>query len=860
MAASTLSEAGLSPGLALRLAWKRRGLAGWRLALAAFTLGLFALTLILDLEAALRGGLAREGRRLLGGDLEVLTGSAPPPPALRALAGAAGARVSEVVTFRSLIRAPSGETALVEVKAVDAAYPLAGELRTRPAAPPSALLGMENGHGLLAERALGERLGVGRGAELALGRARFRLAGWLEAAPDELGRPLFGPRLLIPLEALPATGLLTPGALAEYALRIAFPRPDPQAARTLARAIEHAFPEAGFRLRRPEEAEGRLGDLAARLGLALRLAALSALTLGGLGISQGLAVALRLRAPLFALLRGLGAPLGLILGIALAELAGVVLLALLAGLGAGALAARGIARHLSGVLPLALGPAPAALAMSTAFALLLALALTLPRLAESLEAPAALLLREGGLPPEAPPRPVLPRTDRRWLTGGGGAAGAGLAALLFLSSAPDFALPLWFLAALGGGALIMRLLERLLLSRLPGAAHGPLFWRLALRHLEARSRKPLRLAASPLVTFGLGLVAFTVVAETGASLEAEITDTLPRAAPRFFIIDIQPDQRAPLTALLRRLAPGARLDLVPALRARIVSLRGETPEALLARHPRESWVLRGERGLTYATTPPADDRLVAGAWWPPDYAGPPLLSFDAEAARAFGLRPGDAVTLNVLGRTISFTIANLRTVNWGRLGINFVMIADPASLAGAPHGFIAALHPSPDAPPDGRIMREIAQAFPNLTVIPMALILTTFRHWVEALDAALGATIAVSLAAGALVLAAAWAAELGPRRHETAILRALGGRRSTLFAAWLTEVLLTGGMAGAAGGGVGMAASAGLSRLVFDLPFHPAAPPLLLAFAGALALSLAAGLGLLGALLRLRPALLLRPA
>jgi putative ABC transport system permease protein len=861
MAVSSLSDLPPTPlraGLALRLAWQRRGLAGWRLALAAFTLGLFALSLILDLEAALHQGLAREGRRLLGGDLEVLTGSSPPPPALRALAERAGARVSEVVTFRSLIRAPSGETALVEVKAVDDAYPLVGRLAARPAAALSLLLGADAGHGLVAEPDLGERLGVGLGETLGLGSSRLRLSGWLDAAPDEFGRPLFGPRLLIPLAVLPETGLLAPGALAEYALRIAFPHPDAKAARALARAITAAFPEEGLRLRRPEDAEGRLGDLAARLGLALRLAALSALLLGGLGISQGLGVALRLRAPLFALLRSLGAPAGLLLGVALAELAGVLLPALLGGLILGALAARGVGRLLSPFLPLAPGPAPSALAETAAFGLLLALALTLPRLARTLEAPPALLLREESLPEERPAQPSLPLSFRRRLDAGGGIAGAGLLALLFLSSAPDLALPLWFLAALGGGALVMRLIERLGIPLLrPG--RGPLFWRLALRRLHDRARRPL-FAASPFVTFGLGLVAFTVVAETGASLEAEISETLPRAAPRFFVIDIQPDQRAPFTALIESLAPGTRLDLVPSLRARIVRLGEETPEALLARHPREAWVLRGERGLTYAAVPPPADRVVAGAWWPPDYEGPPLLSFDAEIARAFGLKTGDRVTLNVLGRTLTFTIANLRTVNWGRLGINFVMIADPASLQGAPHGFIAALYPGPGFPPDGRLMRAIAQAFPNLTVIPMALILGTFRHWVEALDAALRATIAVSLAAGALVLAAAWAAELGPRRFETALLRALGAARSPLFAAWLAECLLSGAAAGGAGVGVGLAASFALSRFVFHLPFHPAAAPLLLAFAGALGLSLLAGTILLAALLRLRPALLFRPA
>ncbi len=271
-------------------------------------------------------------------------------------------------------------------------------------------------------------------------------------------------------------------------------------------------------------------------------------------------------------------------------------------------------------------------------------------------------------------------------------------------------------------------------------------------------------------------------------------------------------------------------------------------------------MLRGERGLTYAAAPPAADRITEGSWWPAGYHGPPLLSFDAELAREFGLKPGDPVALNVLGRTLTFSIANLRAVNWGRLGINFVMIADPASLEGAPHGYIAALYAAPSLPPDGVVMREIARAFPHLTVIPMALVLGVFRQWVETLDTALRLMIAASLAAGALVLAASWAAELGPRRREVAILRALGGGRGEILAAWLAECLLTGTEAGVVALAAGGAASLGLSRFVFDLPLHLTAGPLALAFAGALLLSAGAGLGLLAAMLRVRPALLFRLA
>src|SRR4029077_6402934 len=111
--------------------------------------------------------------------------------------------------------------------------------------------------------------------------------------------------------------------------------------------------------------------------------------------------------------------------------------------------------------------------------------------------------------------------------------------------------------------------------------------------------------------------------------------------------------------------------------------------------PEAQWALRSDRGLTYAATLPKGSQLVAGNWWPPDYRGPPLVSFDAALARGMGLKVGDTLSVNLLGREITAVIANLRSIDWERLGINSPLVFAPGTLEGAPQPHLAAVYLPP---------------------------------------------------------------------------------------------------------------------------------------------------------------------
>ena len=198
--------------------------------------------------------------------------------------------------------------------------------------------------------------------------------------------------------------------------------------------------------------------------------------------------------------------------------------------------------------------------------------------------------------------------------------------------------------------------------------------------------------------------------EIDANLQRQFANELPAKAPSFYFLDIPADQAARFDAFVRAQAPDAKLEEVPMLRGRIVSANGIPAEQI---KPKEgaAWVLQSDRGITYASEVPAGSRLVEGKWWAPDYDGPPLLSFEKKIADGLGLKLGDPVVVNVLGRNITARIANMRTVDWESLGINFVMVFSPHAFDGAPATHLATLTYADGGTPaqEGAITRAVAE-------------------------------------------------------------------------------------------------------------------------------------------------------
>jgi putative ABC transport system permease protein len=789
--------------LAWRLALRdlRGGVSRLWIVVACLALGVAVIAGVGTLREATQRGLQQDGRTLLGGDLAIEGGQQPIPDAVRAWLRARGATMSDAVTMRAMLVAPSGERQLVALKAVDSRWPLLGAPTIAPPQPLRAALdGRDGKPGLLAEPIVLDRLGLHPGDAVRLGNAGFVVSGAETSEPDRVvGAVMFGARVLIALDALPATGLVLPGAMLQHTLRLTLPAGTDVG--QVAEDLRTAFPDRGLQVREPGDAAPGVSRFVDQTALFMSLVGLTALLVGGIGVANGVRAWLESRAQTIATLRCLGASAGTVFAVCLIQVLLLSLVGIALGLVAGTIlpvAAAGLLRDLLPVPPVN-GVYPLPLLLAAAYGLLTAIAFSLLPLGRAARIPGAALFRDALLPERARPSPALLGTVA--------AAGALLVAMTVLT-APDRHFALWFCVTAIGTLALFRLGGAALMLAARHAPRLPAPWaRLGLGNLyRPGSATPLML-----VSVGLGLSTLAAVALIQGNIRAQILQELPTDAPSFYFIDIQNDELPRFEKLVTSQPGASDFHQVPSLRARVVAVNGVPAEQVEAT-PETRFALSGDRGLTYAAVPPEGTRIVAGKWWPPDYTGPPLVSFDAGLAKGWGVHVGDTIRVNVLGRDIDLKVANLRDVQWRSLSINYFMVASPGLLGQAPHTHIATIRVPPAG--QGALLRAVTDAFPNVSGILVTDVLAAVADLLDRIAAALAATGSLTLAAGALVLVAAVAAGQRRRTQEAVLLKVLGASFGQIRGAWLVEFGTLGLTAGLIAALVGTAASYGVTRFV----------------------------------------------
>jgi putative ABC transport system permease protein len=802
----------------------RGGLAGFRVFLACLVLGVGAIAAIGSLGAAVEAGIRADAQALFGGDVSAQLAMRPANPAERRFLASSG-MLSEVTRLRATARSLDGaHRSLIELQAVDAAYPLYGKVTLTPAQPLAAALARRDGvFGAVVQAALARRLNLKPGDRFRVGGAVLRLTGTIESEPDAAFAGLaFGPRVLVAQAALPATGLTGPGMLATYDYRLRLP-PGTDAAGWIAKA-QGDFPQAGWRLRSSADASPSLQRLIERLRFFLSLVGITALLVGGVGIANAVAGYIAAKTASIATLRCLGASARLVFAAYFAQILALAAAGIAIGRVLGALAPLAVAPLVAPVpVRATVYPAPLAVAGLCGVLTMLAFALW-PLAAVGQVAPAA-LFRDRASP--------APRRGAPWALIASVAAAVGLAGLIVLT-APDRRIALWYVGGVLAGFLLFRLAGAAVVAVAAGAPRPkwPLV-RLALANLH----RPGAPTARVILSLGAGLSVMIAVALVEGNLAHEIDGRLAARAPADFFIDIQPGQLAGFHDIVNA-APGAHIEQVPMLRGRITRLNGMPADPAHVA-PDARWALRGDRGVTYSAAVPEGSTLVAGKWWPADYHGPPLVSFDAGLAQGMGLKVGDALTVNVLGREITARIANLRRIDWGRLGISFVMVFAPGTLEAAPQTHLAALY----APPASAeaIVREVTDRFPNISAISVADALAEVGRVVTTIGAAIRIVAAFTLAIGVLVLAGAIAAGHRRRVYDAVVLKVLGATRGAITLTFAIEHGLLGLAAAVVAAGLGTLAAWLLVSGPMHLGFVFLPGPLVLTAAGAVLLTLLLG-------------------
>ena len=824
----------------------RGGLHGFRIFLACLALGVAAIAAVGTVRASIEAGLTREGARLLGGDAEVeftyRFARADELDYLKSIA----TTVSETVDFRSMVvveRGAEPERALTQVRAVDSVYPLIGAVTLDPAIPLAEAFSGANGlPGAVMERLLADRLALSPGDTFKLGEQEFVLSAILAAYPDNSSGGFgLGPRTLVLTGDLAQSGLIAEGTLFSTMYRLDLPaETDLQ---SLEDRTEARLEQSGARWRDARKGASGAERFIDRLGSFLVLIGLSGLAVGGVGVSAAVSAYLSGKTGVIATLKTLGATRRIIFLTYFLQIGALTLLGVALGLILGAALPLAFAPLISANLPIpaefAIYPMP--LVEAALYGLLSALIFTLWPLARTEEIRAATLFRDAfGAGKRLPRWPWLVVTALLV---------AALVGAAVLFSGTIF-LTLWTAGGIAGALVLLTFAAaaaRMLARRAKKASRGRPALRLALGSIGARGGE----TTSVVLSLGLGLAVLAAVGQIDGNLRRSITGELPAIAPSYFFVDIQPDQIDGFRARLDNDPAVTKVEAAPMLRGIITRINGK-PAAEVS----DSWVIQGDRGLTYSENLPENVTMTAGEWWPADYDGPPLVSFSAHEATEIGLKLGDMITVNVLGRDITATIASFREVNFETAGIGFVMSMNPSALAGAPHSWIATVYTTPEA--EAPILRDLAGAYPNITAIRIRDAIDQVASVIEGIAAATRYGAGATLLTGFLVLIGAAAAGERMRTYEAAVLKTIGATRGQIMWSFTLRAALLGAAAGIVALAAGIAGGWAVSTFIMENDYQVIWTNAAAIIAGGIGATLVAGLAFAWRPLAAKPAQVLR--
>ena len=794
----------MTPNLAWRLARRelRGGIRGFRVFVVCLALGVAAITAVGWTSSSIVGGLAHDARKLLGGDIELRLVHRAAGDAEQAYLAANAAELSETVEMRAMARAGDART-LVQLKAVDDAYPLVGRMELTPAASLSDALQIKDGlPGAVADANLLSKLGIGIGDTVRIGKSDFRVAGTIDSEPDRVTSMInFGPRLLINARDMTATGLMQPGSLIQYHTRLLLPPgTDAKAWRS---ALEQEFPDAGWRVRGTDEAAPGVRRFIDRLTLFMSFVGYTVLLVGGVGITRAVTAYMESKSRSIATFKCLGADAKLIVRIYLLQVVVLSLVGIAIGLVAGAalpavaLSAVGDILPVRPVLAFYGGPLLAA----AVFGAVISVTAALWPLGRARQVPARDLFRSAAQPLAARP----PKIFIMWI----GVGSAMLAGLVFLTASDR-----WFALCFVIGALVtfglLRLAGALLVAGAKRLKPANAVWRLVIANVH----RPGSAAAGVVLSLGLGLSVLVAVVQIEGNVTRQISERLPEQAPAYFFIDIQPDQIADFDRVVNAVPGVSNLRREPVIRGRIVAIDGK-PVSEVDVAPESRWAVRGDRALTSAAEKKPDTEIVAGNWWPEDYAGPPLISLDGGLAKGFGVGIGDTLSVNILGREITGTIANLREIDWQSLRFDFAIMFSPGVLEGAPHTYIAAAHATKDA--EAPLERAVTDAFDNVSAVHVREALQAATDLLAGISVAIRAVAGITVIAGAVVLAGALAAGQRRRMFDAVVFKVLGATRRRIAMTFVLEYGLLGAITGLAAIAVGTLAAWAVVALLMHM-------------------------------------------
>jgi putative ABC transport system permease protein len=796
------------------MAWRetRGSIRHFTFFLACIALGVSALVGITGFASSLEGGIQKEARNLMAGDLEIHSHqplSSRSVSMIRSLQDR-GILTTTVAEFIAMVSEKESKTAqLVELKAVGAGYPFYGKLVTDP---PEGVNNLIDHHALV-EEALLVRLNLQVGDRIKLGEAEFTISGIIKKEPDRVaGAFSLGPRVMISQEGLIQTKLIQPGSRVRYRTLLKLPSTvDLEAIKS---QIEIGLADERVRVTSYQEAQPRLRRFLKNLTTYLGLVGLTALLVGGIGVANSVRVFLRGKLDTLAILKCLGAGSGTIFRIYLLQ----ALLLGLFGCLVGAILGLG-AQKLFPVLLSDFFPADLEWHVSFLPAFRGIVMGLLTTLLFSLEP----LLGIWGVPPAYIFRRDFIRTEEVQSPIGAKRSNLVSAAITTAIVTSLILLTLWQAGSFNVGALFIAVLAASLLAlklsavfgiRLVKAIRRPksLIWRHGLANLY----RPGTQTTLAILSIGVGVTVILAVHLIENSLLRQVGENLPKDAPSFFFIDIQTDQKDQFQRLLSQ--DGKNLEMTPIVHGRLHAVGDYKVTEMDLAERSDAWYFQREYVMTSQEKLPKDNKVKRGQWWADGTSGLPQISVEEDAAHHLGVDIGSSLTFDIQGVLVKATVASIREVNWGSMSTNFFVIFSPGVLEGAPTTFIATIRSRPEE--DTVLQRQVVSAFPNVTAISVRNVLDSVRHVLERIGLVVRFMAVFTIAVGLVVLAGAIATTRHWRTRESVIFKTLGATRGLVAKTFAVEYAVLGSIAGVVGSGMASLLAFIFLRFVMDLSWY----------------------------------------
>jgi len=811
MSGHVSARANLSVAFRIARRELRGGMRSFRIFLACLTLGIAAIAAVGSVRSSIEEGLNREGAVILGGDAEMEFTYRFASDAEKAWMAENAIKTSEIVDFRSMAvvdHASGTERGLTQVKSVDDAYPIYGEVVLEPPLTlDQAFTHKDDRPGAIMHGLLADRLNIAIGDVFRLGTQEFYLSALLIREPDSASMGFgLGPRTLVRTQDLENSGLIGRGTLFETQYRMSLVGGVDLGA--LEAKANTLFRESGLRWRDRRNGAPGVEVFVERIASFLVLVGLAGLAVGGIGVSSAVRTYLETKTSVIATLKTLGAQSGVIFWIYFLQIGALSILGIVLGLILGALLPIAFAPIIAAQLPL---PADISvhwdpLIEAGLYGVLTALLFTLWPIARTGEIRPAALFRDA-----VTKQGFLPAWKYVILTALLLALLLGVA--LWYAAVPTLAL--WTFAGILA-ALMVLVIAASLVKRFAGRLAGAKLMRgkTSMRLAFGAVGGPASEAMPVILSLGLGLSVLAAIGQIDSNLRGAIANELPDVAPAFFFVDIQSDQLDGFLARTQEDNGVSRVDTAPMLRGVITKINDRPAQEVAGDH----WVVSGDRGITYAAELPEKTILTQGEWWPDEYSGPPLISFAEEEALELGLEIGDKITVNILGRDIQATIASFRVVDFSTAGIGFVLTMNPGAIAGAPHTHIATVYADENS--ESEILRDIGDAFPNITAIRVRDAIEQVSNALRGLAAATSYGALATLITGFVVLIGAAAAGEKAREYEAAILKTLGASRARILSSFALRAGIMGAAAGLVAIFAGGTAGWAVMRFVMEADFN----------------------------------------